>query len=125
MLDDPLRIESRHGSEDWLQVIALTGPLVLRNIFEFQTRVREDKSRCLVIELSGVPYIDSAGIGALVGTHVSHQRDGATVALAGLNERVKNALEITQVHRIFRIFPTVEDAERALASSAARGSSGS
>jgi anti-sigma B factor antagonist len=120
MLDDPLRIVSRPGFSNGCQVFELTGPLVLRNLFEFQTRVREDRSSVLVIELSGVPYIDSAGIGALVGTHVSHQRQGGVVALAGLNDRVKNALEITQVLRILQTFATMHDAERALSTSASQ-----
>jgi anti-sigma B factor antagonist len=120
MLDDPLQMDTRSGSQQNHLILCLSGPLVLRNVFAFQNKVREDRSHYLIIDLTDVPYIDSAGIGALVGTYVSHQRDGCAVALAGVNDRVRNALEITQVHQIFKIFSNLEEAEAAACALAAK-----
>jgi anti-anti-sigma regulatory factor len=45
----------------------LHGPIVISNLFEFQAKVRADGSRGLILDMSAVPYIDSAATGALVG----------------------------------------------------------
>jgi anti-sigma B factor antagonist len=38
------------------------------------------RSRALIIDLTNVPYVDSAGIGALVGAYVRHQKEGYSLA---------------------------------------------
>ena len=93
----------------------LDGPLTLTNVFGFQGPVRSDESPCLIIDLRAVPYIDSAGIGALVGAQVSRQQKGRVLALVGVNERVMNSLKITKVAQFFTIFPTLAEAEGSLA----------
>ena len=116
MLNDAaLLIDSSPGTQEGTLVLRLNGPLVLRNIFNFQTTARADKSRSLIVDLADVPYIDSAGIGALLGAVVSRQKDGRRLALVAVNDRVRNALQITKVLEVFSIFPALEDAERALA----------
>jgi anti-sigma B factor antagonist len=84
--------------------------VVLATLFQFQNAIRAQNSRVLVIDFSAVPYIDSAGIGALVGAHVSHDKDGRSLALVGVSERVRNALKVTHVESFFRFFPTQEAA---------------
>jgi len=113
MPDDPLRVESVAGSRDGCQVLRLTGPLTLANLFGFQNVVRAEKSPTVIVDLTNVPYIDSAGIGALLGAHVSRQKEGHLLALVGVNQRVRNALEITHVWHFFSVFPTVAEAESA------------
>jgi len=67
--------------------------------------VRADKAAVVIIDLAQVPYIDSAGIGALMGAYVSRQRDGRMLALVGVNQRVQQALEITRVLQFFSVYP--------------------
>jgi anti-sigma B factor antagonist len=55
----------------------------MATIFEFQATVRADISRALIIDLSNVPYVDSAGVGALVGAYVTRQNGGRSLALVG------------------------------------------
>lgn len=85
--------------------------MVLTNLFDFQARVRANTAKTLIIDLTGVPYVDSAGIGALVGAYVTHQKEGKSLSLVGVNDRVLNALKITRVEQFFRLFRTVEEAE--------------
>jgi anti-sigma B factor antagonist len=91
----------------------LTGPLTLSNLFEFQALVRAEKAPVVIIDLTNVPYVDSAGIGSLMGAHVSRQRDGHSLALAGVNQRVKDALEVTRVLQFFSVYSSVAEAEGA------------
>ena len=114
MPDQPLHIDDTQDSNNH-RVLRLTGPLTLSNLFEFQTLVRAGRAPLTVIDLTGVPYIDSAGIGALLGAHVSAQREKRSLALAGVNERVRNALEITRVYQFFSVFATVGEVQGAAA----------
>ncbi len=70
-------------------------------------------SQSLIIDFSHVPYVDSAGIGALVGAYVSRQRVGRTLALVGVSQRVRHALEVTRVEQLFQFFDSVSAAEGA------------
>lgn len=114
MPDDPLRVENVAGSRDGCQILRLTGPLTLANLFGFQNVVRAEKAPAIIIDLNNVPYIDSAGIGALLGAHVSRQKEGRSCALVGVNQRVRNALEITHVWQFFSVHPSVAEAESAM-----------
>jgi anti-sigma B factor antagonist len=82
-------------------------------MFQFQSTVRSDSSRSLIIDFTNVSYVDSAGIGALVGAHVARQHDGRKLALVGVSERVRSALKVTHVDQFFRFFDSVSAAEAA------------
>jgi anti-sigma B factor antagonist len=73
--------------------------------------VRTDNSRALIIDFTSVPYVDSAGIGALVGAYVTHQKDGRSLTLVGVSDRIHNALQVTRVEHFFRFFNTLAEAE--------------
>jgi anti-sigma B factor antagonist len=87
--------------------------LTLANLFGFQSQLRADKSRALILDFTNVPLADSAGIGALVGAYVTRQKDGRSMGLVGVNQRIHNALEVTRVQNFFRFFDNVADAEKA------------
>ena len=89
MPQEALRIDDRPGAQPGQRVLILTGPLVLTSMFEFQATVRADQSQTLVIDFTNVPYVDSAGIGALVGAYVTRQNSGRRLALAGVSSRVQ------------------------------------
>jgi anti-sigma B factor antagonist len=108
------RLENVEGSRAGHRILRLKGPLTLSHLFQFQALVRAEKAPVTIIDLTNVPYIDSAGIGSLMGAHVSRQKDGYSLALAGVNKRVKDALEVTRVFQFFRVYPSVAEAESAL-----------
>jgi anti-sigma B factor antagonist len=112
MPDQPLQIEELSGSRDGIQILRLAGPLTLSNLFGFQAQLRADKSRALILDFTNVPLADSAGIGALVGAYVTRQKDGRSLGLVGVNQRIHNALEVTRVDNFFHFFATVAEAEK-------------
>ena len=69
--------------------------------------VRSDKSRSLVLDFKSVPFADSAGIGALVGAYVKRQKDGRNLALVEVNQRIRQALQVTGVENFFRFYGTL------------------
>ena len=112
MAQDSLRIEDRPGTQPGQRILTLNGALVMTTMFEFQSTVRADASRCLIIDFTNVPYVDSAGIGALVGAYVTRQNGGRSLALVGVSERIHNALQVTRVEQFFRFFDSVSAAEQ-------------
>ena len=88
------------------RVLRLNGPITISNFFEFQSLIRGNTSRHLILDLTQVPYIDSAGIGALVGAYVNHQKEGRSLALAGVTSRVRDALKVTRVEQFFQFYET-------------------
>jgi anti-sigma B factor antagonist len=100
MRDEPLTIEDL-GIQNQKRVLKLAGPLTIATLYEFQRLVRTNSSAGLVLDFSRVPYIDSAGVGALVGAYVRHKKEGHALTLAGVNERVRGTLKITQVEGFF------------------------
>ena len=85
----------------------------MSTMFEFQATVRADQSKSSILDFTGVPYVDSAGIGALVGAYVTRQHGGRSLALVGVSERIHHALQVTRVEQFFRFFDSVSAAEEA------------
>jgi anti-sigma B factor antagonist len=113
MPQESLHIEDAPGTQPGQRILRLDGALVMTTIFEFQASVRADTSRSLIIDFTGVPYVDSAAIGALVGAYVTRQNNGRSLALVGVRERIHNALKVTRVEQFFRFFDSVSAAEAA------------
>ena len=97
-------------------ILRLNGPLVLSTLEEFQTRVRAVRSNHLILDMTDVPYVDSAGIGVLVGTYVRHQRDESDLSLVGVNDRVHSVLKIAHIDQYFHFFSNLGDVKGKLAS---------
>ena len=114
MFDEPLRFAQRQGGRDQTTVLEIHGPLTLGNLFGFQGEFRQMRPSVLIVDMSGVHYMDSAGLGLLLNGYVSAQNDGRKYLLVGVNQRVLALLEMTRVHQVLAIHPTVEDAEAAL-----------
>lgn len=82
-------------------------------LFRQQVRDLVDSGkRKLIFDFSGVPYIDSTGLGFLAGSRNLIQQAGAKLALAGVNERVKRVLDEVKLTDFLLI---VEDEARGLA----------
>lgn len=106
MRDEPLTIEDL-GLQNDKRVLKLSGPLTIATLYELQDMVRSGPTASLLLDMSGVPYVDSAGVGALVGAYVRLQKDRHTVNLAGTNERVRNTLKVTRVEDFFEYMESV------------------
>jgi anti-sigma B factor antagonist len=115
MPQESLQIDDQPGTQPGQRVLRLEGALVMTTIFGFQAIVRADSSRVLIIDFAKVPYVDSAGIGALVGAYVTRQKGGRTLALVSVSDRIHNALKVTRVDQFFRFFDSVSAAEEAVA----------
>ena len=67
-------------------------------------------SKRIVLNLANVNYIDSSGVGTLLGVYASARSVGGEIRLAALTDRVKDVLAITKLGSIFATFATAEEA---------------
>jgi anti-sigma B factor antagonist len=111
---EPLIIERFHGAADDQGVLCLKGPLTLETHSSLQIAVRTEHSSTVIVDLAEVPYVDSAGLGALVSAHVSLHKTGKHLVLSGVNSRVLRLFEITRVESLFLIFGTLDEAIESL-----------
>jgi anti-anti-sigma factor len=109
-----LQIESVAGVHEGERILRVNGPLVISNFFEFQETAREDKSALLIIDLAGVPYMDSAALGSILGIHVSRGRKQTKYALIHVAPRIETMFNISGVRETIVMFPTLEEAEAAM-----------
>jgi anti-sigma B factor antagonist len=68
--------------------------------------------RAIVINLGDVNYIDSGGLGTLVGLYTSARSVGGTVKLANLTHRVGELLQVTKLLTVFEVFDGEDKAVR-------------
>ena len=72
----------------------------------------------IVLNLSAVPYIDSAGLGEIVRTYTTMSRQGGSLKLLGLTKRITDLLSITKLLTVFETYDNEADAVRSFSSSA-------
>ena len=64
----------------------------------------------IVLNLSEVPYIDSAGLGEIVRTYTTVSRQGGSLKLLNLTKRIQDLLAITKLLTVFETFENEQDA---------------
>jgi anti-anti-sigma factor len=113
MPDAPMSFTQRPGSRDGTEILSLSGPFTLGNMFQLQRALQEIRPQYLIIDIAQVPYMDSAGLGLLVNFYVAAQKNGRKLAIAGATPRIMALFELTKVDGLLKLYPTVEDAEKA------------
>jgi anti-sigma B factor antagonist len=84
--------------------------------FEFRTAAQdlfEQGNRKLVLDLGGVNYLNSMGIGALVSVYTMYAKDKGRIKLCQMAKGIQNTFVITKLVSIFEISETRDEAIRA------------
>jgi len=76
-------------------------------------RLLKEGRKQILLNLSGLVYLDSSGIGDLVHTYMSVIKSGGEMKVVGLTEKVEEILKITQ---LYQVFPEFKDEHSALQS---------
>jgi anti-sigma B factor antagonist len=95
---------------DGASVIALDGRIVLGEESKalrekLKSLIAEGKKK-IVLNMNNVEYIDSAGLGILVATHVSAKIQGASLKLSNLGRKFQEVLQITKLLTVFEVCDT-------------------
>jgi anti-anti-sigma factor len=110
--DDPLQVDVRDGSSAGTRIFCLTGPITLPNVFAFQSALRSgERPRAAILDLTAVPFMDSAGMGAVINYFTHCQRNNIPMLAVGVSDRVKELFKMTGVDTVIPMLETVAEAE--------------
>ena len=73
----------------------------------------------IVLNLGGVNYIDSGGLGTLVALYTTANTAGGSIKLANLSQRIGDLLQVTKLVTVFEVFPHEEQAVHSFHTAAA------
>jgi anti-sigma B factor antagonist len=76
-------------------------------------------TRQVVLNLADVSYIDSGGLGTLVGVYSSARASGADIKLSGLGQRLRDVLQVTKLVTVFEVYDNEQQAVAAFRRGAA------
>lgn len=107
-----------HEEKQGVIVFRLRGDFISEpDQLSFQQKVRDlvrvGKTR-IIVDLHGVQYINSCGIGSLVGALTTLRRSGGDILLAETTREVQTVFETAQLQLIFTFHRSVDDALREL-----------
>jgi anti-sigma B factor antagonist len=105
-----LDLEKLSASNGSNLVTRLSGKLSLETVHNFIQTLRPEPAAHLVLDMSGVSFLDSAGVGALVSLFVHRRSLGKSFALAGLTQQGMAVLQVAGLVKLLPNFLTVEAA---------------
>jgi len=113
-----LNISERKSGET--TILDLDGKVVLgeesRALRDAIRRVLDSGEKSVLLNLSGVAAIDSSGLGTLVSCYATARREGASLRLYGLSQRISDIMAMTKLATVFDLY---EDEKAATAGVAA------
>ena len=99
-----------------LVTVATSERLDSANVEDFRerTQVAVGDTDALIIDFSATTFIDSVGLGSLVGLLKSCSQRRIPLAMACLTPQVRQIFELTHLYRLFDVFDTTEQANAAI-----------
>lgn len=94
-----------------MTVVRLEGRLILETVSRFLPAIRAERAPALVLDMSDVRFVDSAGVGALVQIFVHRRGQGQEFLIAGLTQQAKAVLEVAG---LLKLLPTYESVQAAV-----------
>lgn len=95
-------------------ILDLTGKLTLgegdESLRQAISTLLAAGNKKIVLNLGGVPYIDSAGLGEVVRTHTTVSKQGGSLKLLNLTKRIEDLLAITKLLTVFDTYDSEADA---------------
>ena len=108
----PIQLDLENGSGADIYLARLTGKLSLETVPDFLCMMRSEPASYLVLDLSGVSFLDSAGVGALVSLFISRRNTGKRLALADLAQQGIAALQVSGLIHLLPLYASVDLAIR-------------
>ena len=99
-------------------VLRLQGPLIQEDAEQFLSRLNQVMSKSLgrfVVDAAGIPFVDSQGLEALVDAAEELSKGGRSLKLSGVNETLREVLDLTDLASMFDIYEDVNTAVRSFA----------
>jgi stage II sporulation protein AA (anti-sigma F factor antagonist) len=101
-------------------VINIIGDIDQHNTEELRVKIDRafERSHCrhIIFDFSSVSFMDSSGIGLLIGRYKTASAKGGAVAIAGMTNELKRIYNISGLKKIIKSFDTLDDAENLMTS---------
>ncbi|MGE5340358.1 MAG: STAS domain-containing protein [Candidatus Omnitrophota bacterium] len=110
-----MKIEKRKKGDVFIldlkgKILMGEGIDVLREAINNAVKEKETK---ILLNFAEVPYLDSTGLGEVVRSYTSIKKEGGTIKIVNLTNKVKDLLSVT---KLLTVFDTFEDEEKAITS---------
>jgi anti-sigma B factor antagonist len=105
-----LELQQERGSGTEGAVTRLNGKLSLETVNSFIQTMRQEPAAHLVLDMSGVTFLDSSGVGALISLFVTRRHTGKTLVLANLTKQAIAVLQVSGLLKLIPAYPSVEAA---------------
>lgn len=105
-----LELERAAGSDGDRLILQLKGKLSLETVHNFIQTARPEKAAHLILNMSEVSFLDSAGVGVLVQLFVHRRSLGKSFALSGLSKHSYAVMEVAGLTKLLPIHDSVEQA---------------
>jgi anti-anti-sigma factor len=105
-----LELDRRDSGNADVAVVGLNGKLSLETVHDFIATMREEPAQVLILDMTKVAFLDSAGVGALVSLFVSRRNHGKKLILAGLTSQGQAVMQVSGLIKLLPFYPLVEDA---------------
>ena len=107
-----LELQQGQDSGNGNVITRLNGKLSLETVNSFLQTMRKEQAKHLVLNMSGVAFLDSSGVGALVSLFVTRKHAGKTLVLASLTKQAIAVLQVSGILKLIPTYPTMEAAVR-------------
>ena len=95
-------------------VVDLSGKITLGEgsgtLRDTVAEVASKGNKNILLNMADVSYIDSAGLGELVGSFTSVTNKGGQLKLVNLQSKLKDLMQITKLHTVFHVFEAEDEA---------------
>jgi anti-sigma B factor antagonist len=111
--DEPVALTVSTRNDPACSIVAVSGDVDIStspDLREALAGVLAAGARAIVVDMSGVRFIDSTGLGVLVGTYTSVRNAGGRLALVNDHAAVLKVLSITALDEVLNVHPTLADA---------------
>ena len=73
-------------------------------------RLLEESKKRILLNLAGISYVDSSGIGELVSSYTAINKEGGQLKLLNLTQKIQDLLTITKLLTVFDVYDSEADA---------------
>jgi len=108
---DQMDVEQEPSRISNVTVFRLKGPFTLGTMFSFQSTLRDDGLKGVIVDLSDVSLIDSTALGVLLREYAHTLLGGYKFAIVGMSDRIRTIFDMTRVYEVLPILPTQAEAE--------------
>lgn len=106
-------LEIKINHKEKISIVELFGNLNARNANQFKnsiTNLADDKSIFLVIDMEGVDFVDSTGLGSLVAALRIVREKNGDIKVCNLKDNVRSVFELIRLNKLFDIFDSRNEA---------------